>query len=43
MNAKRKKDRGSWIVDRGLKKPFLQGERRRPAGCVTHLAGHLFM
>jgi hypothetical protein len=29
-------------MSKKLKKSLLQGERRRPAGCVTHLAGHLF-
>ena len=33
---------GLQIADCGSKKPLLQGERWRPAGRVTHLAGHLF-
>jgi hypothetical protein len=30
------------VIGAKMKKSLLQGERRRPAGCVTHLAGHLF-
>ena len=30
-----------WLLGRESS-GFFEGERRRPAGCVTHLAGHLF-